>query len=75
MSQADLESLPGAVGALMSGVRAAIEFGASLSAAADDRDLYLSRMVHSISWIRSWRSFPTLSARSVCESSMTTCGG
>ena len=42
MSQADVESLPGAVGALMSGVRAAIEFGASL-VAADDRDLYLSR--------------------------------
>ncbi len=42
MSQADFESLPGAVGALMSGVRAAIEFGASLIA-AHDRDLYLSR--------------------------------
>lgn len=42
MSQADFESLPGAVGALMSGVRAAIEFGASLIA-TDDRDLYLSR--------------------------------
>ena len=42
MSQADVESLPGAVGALMSGVRAAIEFGAPL-VAADDRDLYLSR--------------------------------
>lgn len=41
MSQADFESLPGAVGALMSGVRAAIAFGASLIA-ADDRDLYLS---------------------------------
>ena len=42
MSQADFESLPGAVRALMSGVRAAIEFGASL-VAADARDLYLSR--------------------------------
>ncbi|QQS24621.1 MAG: helix-turn-helix domain-containing protein [Actinomycetota bacterium] len=42
MSQADVESLPDAVGALISGVRAAIEFGASL-VAADDRDLYLSR--------------------------------
>lgn len=42
MSWADVESLPGAVGALISGVRAAIEFGASLIA-ADDRDLYLSR--------------------------------
>ncbi|MFZ1490014.1 MAG: hypothetical protein WAS51_08730 [Ilumatobacteraceae bacterium] len=42
MSQADVESLPDAVGALISGVRAAIEFGASLIA-ADDRDLYLSR--------------------------------
>ena len=42
MSQADLESLPGAVGALTSGVRAAIELGASLIP-ADDRDLYLSR--------------------------------
>ena len=42
MSQADFDSLPGAVGALMSGVRVAIEFGASLIA-ADDRDLYLSR--------------------------------
>ena len=42
MSQADFESLPGAVGALMGGVRAAIEFEASLIA-ADDRDLYLRR--------------------------------
>lgn len=42
MSDADVESLPGAVGALMSGVRAAIEFGASLIV-ADDRDIYLSR--------------------------------
>ena len=42
MGQADLESLPGAVGALISGVRAAIEFGASLIA-ADARDIYLSR--------------------------------
>jgi hypothetical protein len=42
MSSADFESLPGAVGALMSGVHAAIGFGASLIA-ADDRDLYLSR--------------------------------
>lgn len=42
MSQADFESLPGAVGALTSGVRAAIELGASL-VPADDRDLYLSR--------------------------------
>lgn len=42
MGEADFESLPGAVGALMGGVRAAIEFGASLIA-ADDHDLYLSR--------------------------------
>jgi hypothetical protein len=42
MGEADFESLPGAVGALMGGVRAAIEFGASLIP-ADDRDLYLSR--------------------------------
>ena len=42
MSEADVESLPGAVGALMSGVRAAIEFGASLIVAGD-RDIYLSR--------------------------------
>lgn len=42
MSQADFESLPRAVGALMSGVRAAIELGASLIA-SDDHDLYLSR--------------------------------
>lgn len=42
MSQADFESLPGAVGALTSGVHAAVEIGASLIA-ADDRDLYLSR--------------------------------
>lgn len=44
LSRADVESLRGAVGALISGVRAAIEFGASLIAADDrDRDLYLSR--------------------------------
>ena len=42
MGEADFESLPGAVGALMGGVRAAIELGASLIP-ADDRDLYLSR--------------------------------
>lgn len=42
MGEADFESLPGAVGALIGGVRAAIEFGASLIA-ADDRDFYLSR--------------------------------
>lgn len=42
MGEADFESLPGAVGALMGGVHAAIEFGASLIA-ADDRDFYLSR--------------------------------
>jgi len=42
MSRVDVEALPGAVGASISGVRAAIEFGASLIA-ADDHDLYLSR--------------------------------
>lgn len=42
MSQFDFESLPGAGGALMSGGRAAIEFGASLIA-AEDGDLNVSR--------------------------------
>ncbi len=42
MSHLDLESLPRAVGALASGVRGAIAFGASLIA-SDDHDLYLSR--------------------------------
>lgn len=41
MSDDDVESLPGAVGALMSGVRGAIEFGASLMV-ADERDIHLS---------------------------------
>jgi hypothetical protein len=43
MSQADLKSLPSAVGALASGVRGAIALGASLIA-LDDHDLYLSRI-------------------------------
>lgn len=42
MSQADLESLPRAVGALASGLRGAIALGASLLD-SDDHDLYLSR--------------------------------
>jgi hypothetical protein len=42
MSQADLESLPRAAGALASGVRGAIAVGVSLIA-SDDHDLYLSR--------------------------------
>jgi hypothetical protein len=42
MSQADLESLPGAAGALKSGVRGAIEYGASLIA-SNDHDLYMCR--------------------------------
>lgn len=43
MSQADLKSLPSAVGGLASGVRGAIALGASLIA-SDDHDLYLSRI-------------------------------
>lgn len=42
MSQADVESLPAAAGALIGGMRAAIAFGAPLIA-SDDHDLYLSR--------------------------------
>jgi hypothetical protein len=42
MSRADVDSLPGVVGAQEGGVRAAIALGAPL-VASDDRDLYLSR--------------------------------
>jgi excisionase family DNA binding protein len=42
MSRADVEALPGAVGALDGGVRAAVALGTPL-VASDERDLYLPR--------------------------------
>lgn len=42
MSRADMESLPGAAGAFVSGVRGAIEYGESLIA-SDEHDLYVCR--------------------------------
>ena len=45
----------------MGGVRAAIEFGASLIAAGSFA-IFISLAVRSVSWVRSWQRFQTRSA-------------